>query len=131
MPYAAPGLAAFALAISALSLIGAFAPAKLVNFVRDAISSWGFPVAIVGRLALAALFWASAPISHTPLVFQALAALTLLGALVIFVAGRERMVRFIDYFARLPTSAMRLWCCVGVLFGVFLLWSLSASWSAT
>lgn len=118
-------LVALSLMIIALCVFGMAQPHRLVALVRSVDSTAGLSAAVVVRLLLAATLWLTAPVSHTPTVFKALAAIALIAAVALPLIGRARMGRLIDYFATWPQWLIRAQCVVGAAFGVFLIWSVS------
>lgn len=119
-------LAIFSLAIVLLSLYGVFHPSSLVSFVsRSMAGRFGLWVAVVARLILAVLLWFSAPLSITPTTFNVLAVVALAAAVALPVIGSQRVLMLMERVANWPTSAIRLWCLLGVAFGGFLSWSIS------
>jgi len=114
-----------------MSLYGLLFPRKLTALVRwlmvDVGPNFGLWLAVLVRILLAALFWLTAPVSHTPTIFRVLALLALTAAVSLPIMGTERLVRLIDRVTAWPSLAIRSWCLSGVAFGVFLLWSISAA----
>lgn len=121
-------LAILAVVIVVLSIYGVVLPHRLVGLVRGVMSrGLGLWSAVAVRLLLAALLWFTAPVSHTPTLFKALAAVLFLAAIALPVVGRPRLNRFIDFFASWPPWAIRLPCLFGVALGGFLWWSISSA----
>ncbi|MEM9628768.1 MAG: hypothetical protein AAGA21_21230 [Pseudomonadota bacterium] len=118
-------LAAFSVLIIAMSIYGVVQPAKLTALVRHFMISPGVWGAVAIRLLLAGLLWFSAPFSHTPLTFKVLALLTFLAAIALPMIGAARLMKFVDYLASWPPTAIRVQCLLGIALGAFLLWSLS------
>ncbi|MGI9434656.1 MAG: hypothetical protein ACR2Q4_07495 [Geminicoccaceae bacterium] len=120
------GLALISVVIIAMSAYGMALPRKLISPVRN-FMEWSGSVwfAALIRLLLAVLLWFTASASHTPTIFKILALVTLLVAVTLPFLGAARMIRLIDYFASWPPMAIRGQCLLGVLFGMFVLWSLS------
>ena len=125
-------LAIFAALIAGLSSWGVLFPQNLVSFVqsfmrrRDSIF-----VAVVARILLAALLWIVAPVSNTPTAFFVLAGIALLAAVGIAVVGLDRLQKLLEHVASWSRLAIRLQCLFGVVFGLFLIWSISPVWAAT
>jgi hypothetical protein len=121
-------LASLSLIIVLLSMYGVLRPVALTSLVQRFMSHanalW---VAVAVRLLLAILLWFSAPVSHTPLTFQVLAVLAAVAAGALLIVGSSKVTRLLDWVAVWRPLAIRLWCLLGVGFGVFLLWSLSLS----
>ena len=119
-------LALLLLVIIALSVYGVLLPYRLVGFVGGFMSKGhGLWVAVAIRLLFAALLWITAPVSNTPTLFKAFAALLVLTAIVLPIVGRPRLERLIESFASWPSWAIRLACLFGVALGGFFLWSIS------
>ena len=118
--------------IVALSSWGVLAPQGLVRFVRTFMDRPVSMVVAVGvRIVLAVVLWLTASVSKTPLVFQVLAGLSLLGALAIALAGAKRVSRLMARVAAWPPLAIRLQCLLGVAFGAFLIWSIAQIWGVS
>ena len=123
-------LAIFCLVIILLSTYGFLQPLFLTSFARRFMAGPGLWLAVAARLILALLLWFSAPLSHTPATFHALAILALVAAFALPIAGVERILKLLDWVASWRQLAIRLWCLSGVAFGGFLLWSISPIWAA-
>ncbi|WP_194755958.1 hypothetical protein [Aliidiomarina indica] len=117
--------------ITALSLWGVLSPMVVVAFVRSfmhrPVAIW---VAIGIRLLLAVLLWLAAPASYTPFLFMLLAVIALGAAIVLAVAGSDRVSKIIDHVSVWPQQRIRFLCLFGVAFGLFVIWSLSPVWTA-
>lgn len=128
---------AFALAVLATLIIGLSSwgvlfPADLISFVRTFMRRNGsIVVSVAVRILLAALLWVTAPASNTPTTFNVLTGIALLAALLIAMAGSERVSRLIERLGSWPESVLRLQCLLGVALGLFLIWSVSPVWTPT
>jgi hypothetical protein len=118
-------LAIFAVLIAVASASGVLFPAEILSFAREMIVGSGWWWAAGARLILAVLLWFSAPVSRTPITFRVLAILALLGATFIVAVGSEGVLEIVDWLATWPLWGVRLESAVGVVFGVFLLWSVT------
>ena len=118
-------LAIFSVTLAALSLYGVVTPLKLAALVQRFLNTFEVGGAAVIRLFLALVLWFSAPVSRTPAVFNALAAIMLATAVVLLIIGRARLQKLIDWVTTWPPTAIRLQCLVGMALGTFLLWSVS------
>lgn len=130
--FSAFALTVLAALIVGLSSWGVLFPSKLISFVRTSMrrnGAIGFAVAV--RIVLAVLLWITATASSTPTIFNVLAAIALLAAFVIAIAGSERISRLIERVGSWPEFVIRLQCLLGVAFGLFLLWAVSPVWTAT
>ena len=125
-------LAVLAALIVGLSTWGVLFPAKLISFVRKFMRrDSAVPFAIAFRIILAMVLWITAPASNTPTIFNVLAVIALLAALIIAIAGTERISRLIELVGSWPELVVRLQCFLGVAFGLFLIWSVLPVWTAT
>ncbi len=121
-------LAILSVVIAVFSVYGVLLPHRLVGLVRGIMSGGlGLWSAVAVRLLLAALLWFTAPVSHSPTLFKALAALAFIAAITLLIVGRPRLERFIEYLASWPPWAIRLPCVFGLALGGFLLWSISSA----
>lgn len=117
-------VAIFALIVMMLSLWGVVLPYRLASFVSAFMHHpAGLPGAVGLRIVLAVLLWFSAPMARTPGVFRVLAVLALIAAVVLPFVGTTRLLAMIDRFSNASKTAMRSWCLVGAVFGLFVLWS--------
>ncbi len=103
---------------------GMFAPGKLMTFVTSAMDEhWGIYIAVTVRLALGVALISVAPASLFPIVFQVLGSITIVAAVALAVAGRERIRSFIVWWSeRFSASIVRLWLLFGLAFGAFLVY---------
>lgn len=121
-------LAILSAAMVVFSMYGVLLPHRLIRIARDSMAGgFGLWLAVAVRLLFAALLWFAAPVSHTPAVLKVLAALLLLTAIVLPIAGQPRLMRFIAFLASRPPWAIRGLCLPGVALGGFLLWSISSA----
>lgn len=124
-------LAILSVTIVVLSVYGVFLPHRLVGLACGAMSGvLGFWFAVVIRLLLAVLLWFTAPVSHTPVLFKAFAALLFLTAIALAVVGRTRLNRFVASLTSWPSWAIRLPCLFGAALGGFFFWSISSAMGA-
>jgi len=122
-------LAFLSVVIVLMSVFGVVQPQVLILFIRKLMADYdALWVAVGVRLVLAALLWFSSAVSHTPNVLKALAILALAAAVILLFVGADRVVRLLDWVGSWKTLAIRLWCLLGVVFGGFLFWSVSAIW---
>ena len=103
---------------------GMFAPAKLMTLVTSTMDRrWGIYIAVISRLVLGAALIGVAPASSFPIVFQALGWIAIVAAVVLAVAGRQRVRRFIGWWSeRISAPIIRLWLLFGLAFGAFLVY---------
>jgi len=103
---------------------GLFVPDKLMTLVRSTMDqNWGIYTAVVVRLVLGAALIGVAPASLLPIVFQALGLITIVAAVALAVAGRERIRKFIVWWSeRFSASINRMWLLFGLAFGAFLVY---------
>ncbi len=110
--------------VIALAGWGMFAPGKLMMFVTSAMDQHsGIYIAVTVRLALGVALISVAPASLFPIVFQVLGSITIVAAVALAVAGRERIRSFIVWWSeRFSASIVRLWLLFGLAFGAFLVY---------
>ncbi|MFT5140770.1 MAG: hypothetical protein ACI9CB_002435 [Rhodothermales bacterium] len=119
-------LAIFSSVIVVLSAYGAVFPHRIIDLVGDNMSRGvGLWIAVVVRLVFAALLWFTAPVSQTPFLFKVVAVVLLVSAIGHQIAGRTHLRKLIEAMAIWPLWTIRIPCILGVLLGVFLLWSIS------
>ena len=122
-------LAVLASLIVGLSAYGMLMPAKITVLVRSAIAGSGLWAGVSVRMLLAVLLWFTAPLSHTPFAFKALAALALASGVALPIIGTRRLLKVVDRLVSWPTWVLRLLSLLGIAFGAFLLWSISLTWT--
>jgi len=118
-------LAIFSVIIVVASAIAVVFPAELLNFVLEVMAGSGIWWAASTRVLLAVLLWFSAVASRTPITFRVLAILALASAVFIVVIGPEGLIQIISWFSSWPLWGVRLPSALGVVFGLFLLWSIT------
>ena len=103
---------------------GVSSPEKLMTLVTSTMDQrWGIYIAVISRLVLGAALIGVAPASSFPIVFQALGWIAIVAAVALAVAGRQRLRRFIAWWAeRFSASIIRLWLLFGLAFGAFLVY---------
>ena len=109
--------------VCALSAWGFVAPDKIWKLVNGAIGKdWGIYVAVFARLLLGAALVVAAPDSLFPLAFEILGWFAIVAAVIILVAGRDRLRRFVSWFEQFSQTMIRVWLLFGIAFGGFLIY---------
>jgi hypothetical protein len=116
-------VALFSLIIVALSTYGLITPRGYISFARRFQAGPGVWGGSVIRLVLSIALWVAAPSSATPYVFRVLALVTALGAVALPAMGAERFARLIEWGSGKPFWVLQSLCFIGLIFGLFLLWS--------
>lgn len=116
-------VAFFSLIIVALSTYGLVTPSGYISFARRFRAGPGVWGGFAIRLALAIALWVAAPASATPAAFRVLALVTALGAVALPAMGAERFGRLVEWGSEQPTWILQSLCFLGLIFGLFLLWS--------
>lgn len=120
-------VAIFGAEVLVLSVWGFFAPTRLMQLVKNvAARDYGLYVAVFARVVLGIVLLIAAPVSRFPLTLTVLGWFTLAAAAVFSIGGRNLMQRTIVWFDRLSATFIRLWVLLGVAFGGFLLYAVSA-----
>lgn len=118
----------FAVVIIALCLWGITAPRPMINRVAGLWHKpWGLPAAVGIRLGLGMLFLQAAPLTRYPGIFELLGYVMIFAAIVIALMGRKLIDRFITYWIAQPGAWIRAWLVVGVVFGVFVIYSVTGA----
>lgn len=113
----------FGALILVMSVLGSFAPDRLIRLVKAVMSrSTGLVFAVAVRVALGLALILIAPVSRFPLAFAVLGWIAIVAAVVLAFMGRERVGRLVNWFAQLNPSFIRLWLLFGVIFGGFLIY---------
>lgn len=122
----ATALAILSVAIVAISMYGVLLPHRLIGLIRGTTSGkLGLWSAVIARLVLAALLWFTARVSHTPILFEILAALLLVSAIAHPILGRARLRRFLETLGSWPLWTIRVPCLFGVAMGGLMLWAIT------
>ena len=109
--------------VCALSAWGFVAPDKIWTLVNGAIGKdWGIYVAVFASLLLGAALVVAAPDSLFPLAFEILGWFAIVAAVIILVAGRDRLRRFVSWFEQFSQTMIRVWLLFGIAFGGFLIY---------
>lgn len=109
-----------------LSLLGLTSPSLLINFLSHWRSRTGLWMSAVIRLLFGLALWGAAPMSRAPEALQALAALSVLGAVAIPSIGFERAEMLMTWWERQAASAIRIWSAVFAVVGMFIFWAVIA-----
>lgn len=116
-------VALFALMMVGLSAYGIATPTALVSLLRLAGKGPFMLIAVGVRIILAVVLWLAAPDARHPLVFQTMAVVALMAAVVLPVFGKARMNWLIEWFAAKPAGLLRAWLLLGLAFGGYLGWA--------
>lgn len=109
------------IAVAALGALGLVRPQRLIGFATSIWNSGaGLPAAVAIRVLLGAALLATASASRFPTPFRVLGALSLVAAVAAPLLGRERLRRFVDWWAGRPATFVRAWALVALGFGAFL-----------
>lgn len=116
----------FGVFIIAMCIWGAIAPKPMINRVLSIWHQpWGLFAAVGIRLGLGILFLQAATQTRHPGVFELLGYLMIFAAIVIALAGRKRIDRFIKYWMEQPTGFLQAWLVIGIGFGAFIVYSVT------
>jgi len=75
------------------------------------------------RVLLGALFLWVAPQCKLSAVMNVLGVLTLIGAVLIFILGLERVKKVLDWYDKKPVSVLRLLALIAIAIGVLIIYS--------
>lgn len=117
-------LSIFAVFIVIASGSAVIFPSEILAYAREALSGHSIWWAASARAILAVLLWFSASASRTPKTFKVLAVVAAMSAAFLVVIGTDGILEIIDRFDAMSLWAIRLLTCLGVAFGLFMLWSL-------
>jgi hypothetical protein len=107
--------------ITAVSLLGALVPERLVAFVASWPVDTRLRVAVVTRLLLGVVFLLAAPACRSPAIIRAVGVLAVAAAAVLVLLGGVRVDAMITWWSGQPRPFIRIWCVVGVLLGALVL----------
>ena len=108
--------------IAALGLVGLVQPARLRSLFGAMDSQSRFIMAVVIRLLMGALLWWVAGELRHPQVMRVIAAIAIVAAVVILIAGRTRLDRLIDWWLGKPDGVLRVSALFAGAFGFWLAW---------
>lgn len=115
-----------AITICVMSAYGVYSPGQLIRMVK---SVWdrkaSIHLAVIVRVVLGVLLILVAPSTKFPIAFLVLGWLAIVAAIVIPLAGRERIGRLLSWWEHRSALVVRLWCLLGVVFGAFLIYGIS------
>ena len=113
----------FGAATCVVGALGIYAPNRLIEAVKSIWGKrWGIYAAVIVRILLGALLIFAAPDTRFPVVFKGLGWLSIIAAFLIPTVGRTRLDRFMNWFAALSISVLRLWLVFGIAWGGFLIY---------
>ena len=108
--------------IAALGLVGLVQPARFRSVFGAMDSQSRFIMAVVIRLLMGALLWWVAGELRHPQVMRVIAAIAIVAAVVILIAGRTRLDRLIDWWLGKPDGVLRVSALFAGAFGFWLAW---------
>lgn len=111
----------FAMVITVLSAYGVVAPGSLTDWVMGEWEKrYAMPLAVGVRLLLGIVILLAAESSRFPTVFIVIGWIMIIAAILIPMAGKDRVGKLISWLNQQPPILVRIWCSFGVLFGLFL-----------
>ena len=116
-------VAAVAVMVLAISVLGVTAPEQLVAVVAGWPPDTRLTVAVGTRLVLGVVFLLGASTCRFPAVIYGIGILALAAALLLALLGEPRIDALVTWWSQLPTLAIRAWCALGVLVGALILYS--------
>jgi hypothetical protein len=107
--------------IIGLSLYGVLAPGGLVVRVGELWQRpWSLPVAAGIRVVMGVAMIMVADTSRFPEAFLILGGIAIAAAVALPLMGKQVVEKILAWFTAKPTLFVRLWCLLGVAFGIFL-----------
>ena len=117
-------VALLGIAVAAMGLLGVVRPGDLMRIVENVWATrTGFHVAIAVRLALGAVLIAAAPDCRFPVAVRVIGVISVVGAAVVAVMGRERLRAFVRWWMAFPAGIIRSWAAFAFAFGAFLVYA--------
>jgi len=116
-------VAAVAVVVLVISVLGVTAPEQLVAVVAGWAPDTRLAVAVGTRLVLGVVFLLAASTCRFPAVIYGIGILALAAALLLGLLGEPRVDALITWWSQLPTLAIRAWCALGVLVGALILYA--------
>lgn len=116
-------VALFGLFLSALGVMGFFAPERLLALVTRVQSQAGIHAIAGFRLLMAVPLWFAAPESRAPFYLQTLGILSLLSGIATPFFGKRRFAAILGWWRERPASFVRVWSLFVVAFGLSLVWA--------
>lgn len=116
-------IAAIGLLILAMSLFGMIAPGGFRGLMHRFLAVDQVIAFAAGiRLVMGAIFILGADATRVPIATQIIGWITIAAAIGVVFMGRERMVRFAEWWLRRPDVFLRTWLIAGIAFGAFIVW---------
>ena len=115
---------ALGVTVFVLAAWGVVVPDKLMTLVKSTMDRpSGIYIAVIVRVVLGAALIGVAPATVFPVVFEVLGIVTLVAAIALAIAGRDRVRRFMEWWIeRFSPVVNRLWLLFGMGFGAFLVY---------
>lgn len=113
-------VAALGVLIVLLGLVGLAQPARFRAMFTVMDSRTRFVLAIMIRLAMAALLWWLADDLRHPQVMRVLAVVAVVAAVSVLIIGRQRLDKFIDWWLGRPDGVLRISAVFAAAFGGYL-----------
>jgi hypothetical protein len=117
--------AAFALAIVVIGALGLTSPDALTVFVRRWQTPLGIWMAAAFRVTFGVALWLAAPSSRFPALLTFFGAISALSGIALPLLGLTRLESIVSWWANRSAVFKRLWAIVALLFGGFLLWTVT------
>lgn len=109
--------------IVVLGLVGLVQPDRFRAMFDVMHSRTRFWLAIGIRLGLGGLLWWLAEEMRHPQVMRVLAGIAVAAAIAVFLLGRSRLDKLVDWWLGLPNSLLRVSAVFAVAFGAYLTWA--------
>jgi hypothetical protein len=114
----------FGVLICVVSLLAVFLPARLLRLARAVtITTRLRLITFIVRTSLGAFLIAAAPSTEYALVMKIIGGLLVVSGVTVLLIGNARIQGLLSWAMRLGTSAVIVGGLVGLLFGVFLIFS--------
>lgn len=112
----------FGILICLGGLVILLAPDRFKNVMNKWTGQPRFLFAVIVRILFGALLLYEATNLKFSFVMKIIGVISVLAAIVILLAGQERMDRFIDWWMRMSDNTLRIWSVFVFAFGGFLIY---------
>ena len=106
-----------------IGLMGLANPKTIVGLVEYWRGPTRYYVAVGVRMVLGVIFLVVAPSCRLPILVQVLGVISIVAAIVILIAGQERLDSFISWWLKRPPGVIRVSALFAFAFGILLVYA--------
>ena len=106
-----------------IGLMGLANPKTIVGLVEHWRGATRYHLAVGVRMVLGVIFLVVAPSCRLPILVQVLGVISIVAAIVILIAGQERLDSFISWWLKRPPGVIRVSALFAFAFGILLVYA--------